>query len=91
MIIQNTIVNGQELTLLEFGTGDIGVTFGEETDKERVFVAFANIKPREIGTFKNVKDELNGYQMECFMSFDNVASIDAVINNLMHAKSLLIK
>jgi len=91
MITQNTKINDQELTLLEFGAGDIGVTFGEETDNERVFVAFANIVPREIGKFKNVKDELDGYKMQCFMSFDKIESIDVVINNLMHAKSLLIK
>lgn len=90
MIKQNTVINDQELTLLAFGNGDIGVTFGEEEDNGNAFVAFANIEPREIASLKPVSEELNGYKMECFMSFDNPDSIDVVIRNLMMAKQLLI-
>jgi len=82
-------------TLLEFGKGDIAVTWGvNETETENhVAVIFKNQSPREIG---EIGDLLKGQTTDetftdMVMVFDNENSIDVVMRKLQAAKDELHK
>lgn len=91
MIKKNETVEGCEgITLMEFGTGDIGVTFVMDSDYSGVL--FKNQKPVEIGTPENLGNNMTiqNFTTEVMMTFTKVESIDVVIHNLELAKAKLL-
>lgn len=81
---------------LEFGKGDICINGGyfEGDNKEKIgIVTFINQEPHEIGEAGIIKANVE-YKIKDFpviMTFTKVESIDAVIGQLLEAKSNMLK
>lgn len=95
MIYQNTTYGEKEgVTFCQFGKGDIVVSAGENPESKNVCLIMSNSKDgaHPIGDFKEPRakttNEMNGLQI--VMHFDNVASIDVVIEALQEARQDLI-
>lgn len=90
MIKKNQIVDECEgITVMEFGSGDIGVT--HVIGQDYTGVLFKNQESREIGSPETLKEGITvkEYETEVAMTFTNVESINVVIGQLQQAKMLL--
>ena len=73
---------------IEFGHGDICVTPAKRKDNKNVALLFANVEPGEIGRHVPA-DKWDPTSVDAVMIFNNVESIDVVINALKAAKKML--
>lgn len=86
-IVINAEVNDNLCTLVQFGTGEIGIATGiyEETP----MIVFKNISKRKVGEL--VPDEftnkLETSKPEVVITFSNPESLDVLINFLMHIRN----
>jgi len=92
MITKNLTINDREgITLMKFGTGDIGVTHVVHDDYTGV--AFKNQESRDVGSAENLGKNMtiSRFNTEVMMTFDKPESIDVVIEQLQKAKTELEK
>lgn len=80
-----------DVTILEFGTGDILVSEGHGIENDYTAVMFKNQEPKGIGVEDDTwrgktSDEL---QPDVIMIFTNPNSIDVIVDKLQKAKERL--
>ena len=93
------ILKDGEITVIEFGTGDIDITAGfiDDPDVSAGVVSFSQGEPGEIGSRHNAKgnygcDDISGYVNEhTRFVFYNTQSIDVVIDLLLKAKKHMLE
>lgn len=86
------IDKSENQVILEFGTGDIGVSGGNLLPKDNTseivgIVGFSNQSPRAIGTEGDIKAGIvDNDKFDVMMLFTKKESIDVVIGQLEEAK-----
>jgi hypothetical protein len=87
------IITKDNVKYLQFGYGDIFVGDARDKKTEKVFgVVFALTEPKEIGTeWKEVKDKpLDDFDVHVVMQFDDIRSLDVVIEVLENIRKEMI-
>ena len=76
----------ENITVAEFGDGDIGMKVLPSTNNETFGILFSNTEKGEIGV--SVKREIR--EPEMLFIFKNIESLDVVIHALRECKRLMI-